>query len=393
MKLIIDNMTSHTGWIATSGVCTISTTNWKEFATSFNTSQVKFIAEAGAVVSKTLSTPLDITGYQTISIPLVAQNSESILLPADFRLKVRFYNGEVDIDDNPIYEEFYVSANMSFHPRVFAISLTTISKIELIFITDLSIMVSQIIAYVDHVPFDIYSGIEELLLSKISGLPKFQVGKISAIQGDKSPTISGLKYVDKHAVIEFGNEIHQVMSDVSNNVVSFNDYGDGRVVKATYTEEPVYLSFIPQIEPEEYDAFIPSVSISRGFGTEIVQEDEPYSNVYDSWSTNGTIRVLEVGTSWKYTIIVEASSRISDIDEYLLKILKTAFNKQSIIWINGRKHDLICKDVQWVEYGDATEILSKMQVECIIECSEELWQQEIQPINLEVTKTVTLMPR
>lgn len=387
MRLTLDTMTATTGWSVTSGTATLSVTDWSQFAVAYATSQLQMVATAGAVVSKTLATPLDITGYNTISVPLVASTSETVVTSADFRLKVRFYN-------DLVYEEFYVHVNQAFYPRVFAVTLDTITKIEFHFVTDLTLMLASISAYVDTMPYDAYTAIADLITETVATLPKFQIGTTTCSSGDQSITITGLKYADKHVLVEIGTEIHQIMSPVSKNMVTFGTFGDGKAMLGNHINAPVYLYVSPQIEPGEYDAFIPSLSISKGFGAETVEDEEPYSTITDSWNTeDDTVRVLVQGTCFRYNIVVQASARIAEIDEYLLKVMKKAFNKQTTVWINDRKHDLISKNIEWVEYGDATEILSKIQVECTIECAEELWQQETQVVDLTVTKSVTLMDR
>ncbi len=384
MNLILDSMTSHIGWTTTSGVCSITTTNWSEYAVNFRSSQVSFQAQAGAVVSKTFNTPISIDGLQTVSIPLVGNTTELIFRASDFRLKVRFYNGVQ-------YEEFYVNVDMALTPRVFALGLTTITKIEFRFISALTIMVSQILAYVDTMPYDIYNSISEMIQVSIDSTSKIQIGTTTCSIGDRKITVNNLKYADKLMVIEIGNEIHQIASDVSKDVISFLGYGDGVAIRNNYVNEPVYLYMSTAIEPDEDDAFIPFIGISKGFGVEVVQDEEAYSYTLDSWNTDGTIRSMSYGTSWKYSIVVSAGSRVADINEYLLTILKKAFNKQTIIWINNRKHELKAEKIEWIEYGDATEILSKIQIECIVECAEEIWHRETQPIDLEIQKSVSLM--
>jgi hypothetical protein len=392
MKKIIDTMMSTTGWLVVSGTASLTVTDWVHNSSSFRPNQVRINAKTGSVIGKTFTTPIDIVGLDMISINLKSRTGEMIMKLTDHRLKVRFYEVYAVDPNDHVFEEYYVPCTMDLLPRIFDIGFNIISRIEFYFMEDMEIFISEIMAYKDTQPYDVYTAIEELLRTIINREHiRLQIGTITCSTNDKLVTISNLKYADKHMCIQFGNEIHQIMSDVSLDKVSFGKYGDGQLVRNTYTNEPVYMYIPINIEPSEFDACIPSMSITQGFSAEIAEDEEAYSEIANSLNVDGTINTVIQGETWQYKIIVETSGRSGDVNEILMTLLKQAFNKRTIIWINGRKHDLKSTGISSVDYGDATEILSKIQVECIVECTEELWEQQKYKTNTTKNLAVSIM--
>jgi len=74
--------------------------------------------------------------------------------------------------------------------------------------------------------------------------------------------------------------------------------------------------------------------------------------------------------------------------QILFNIIKKFIDGKRILWVNGNKVEYTSIGVQQIEYGDANELLTK--INCILEITytEETWENQIQTQGFTVTKTV-----
>jgi len=97
-----------------------------------------------------------------------------------------------------------------------------------------------------------------------------------------------------------------------------------------------------------------------------------------------------VGSAWKHTFLIEGMARHDEVLEMLRLILTKAFNKKTIIYLNGRRHELNCTIIENPDYGDATDIINKIVVSCTIDITEESWERNLQTMDFQtINQTVT----
>lgn len=377
-KTVIDNLTSTTGWSGTN--CTISVDSWKDFTTSFLESQLKFVFSDAGIATKTF-TPIALkTDFQ---FSIVADTDEKINSPIDYRMKVKLYDGLTSV-------EYYLPVDKQFRTLQFDKgNLVNIDKIEFIALEKISVMISEIITYEDQFPLDVYQGIKELLEKTIQESGLLQIGTATATTGSKSINITNQKYLDKYSVIQIGAEKHCIKS-IDGNFVTFLKTFDGEVMKQSYNNEPVYLNIPVQFEGRQEEDSIPAIQMSGSFQATEKEEIEPYSPETDSHRTDGFIRTYTIGNTWIHSITIEAESRHEKILEILLRILKIACNSTTMYYVNARRTELNCKEIKFIDYADATDIISKISVECETWITERKQNKEIQKYgNLDLITQIT----
>lgn len=399
-KATISPLTSATGWSVTGAGNSVTAQTWPNLSTSYLTGQLLFSFAVPGIASLDLSSsPVSLanpnfpgTYFQNFSLSIKAQTGETIGPPvfdantgSGFRGKIRFFNGGTSL-------EYYLPLPGLFQPVTFYNNgpLTQITRIEIECTASAGVnfFASELIAYTDQFPFDVYGAVKAALDQNAITI---QCGTTTCSTGAKSITITNPRYIDKYATIQIGSEQHQIISDVADGVVSFGKaFGGPAITGGPYTNAPVYLVIPTTITPDEFDALIPGISITGAKDPELVESDEFYSPLNDSFGTSGNVRTRYNGPTWKYTVLIEGMSRADKIDELIMQIIKRTCNGASIVYTNGRRHEMIMDRLVSPDYGDASEILSKIQCEVTIEVCEEQWTQEIQVTGFPtLTKTVT----
>lgn len=385
MKKTIDTLESLTGWSFSNVTGSVQT--WPNFIADFLSGSLLFdFTVAGATATKTFSPAIDVSDMVHLALSIASNQRNLPEAESDYRLKIKFSDGTPAND-----KEYYLPENGQFAHVQFLNTFQTISSVTITAVSPVKIFISDLISYKDDFPFDIYQAVMQILRTKLDSLPQILVGQVTASPGDTEVTISNSRYyLDKYACIKIGNEIHQVVSDVTEGVVSFGQLFDGGSILNSYTNEPVYL-YIPLSESDpEHDAFIPGISVSEAWNGEVVGHDRN-SYIVDSWNvTDETVRVREFNTTYQVRVLIEGMSRHSEIDEYLMKAIKKSFNDKTLVYINGRAIEAHTSGVEYVDYGDADEILSKIQLHVEFTIQEDTDEWEIQPINFNLQTTVAV---
>lgn len=383
MKTVIDDLTVSTGWVLSPG-SSVSVQSWPELTASYLPTSLLFKMVTAGTATKLYSPAIPITALNTIGFSIKSDQDDQPVTAIDYRLKILFSDGTNTV-------EYYLSEFGQFSHNQYLNTLTSIASITITALQPVQFFMSEIIAYNDEFPFDIYSALVQMLRLKLDSLTQLQVGTVTAAIGDTQVTVVGHSYIDKYAAIKIGTEIHQIVSEVSEGIISFGEYFDGRALLNNYTNEPVYMYFPATFEDQEFDAFIPGIAMSEAWNSEVVGHDR-YSSIIDSWNIlDDTVRVREFGTTYEWTVLIEAMSRHSQIDELLMKGIKKAFNDKSRAYINGRPHEVHATKIEFVDYGDANEILSKTQLRVNLVIQEDVDEWEIQPVNFNLTQTIGLI--
>lgn len=386
MKIVIDSMTSATGWTNTAG--TVVADNWPEFCASGNSTHLHITFTGAGVASKTFTAPISLSksvGGMTVSADAVQM---SMATQHSQPFKVRFWNGPSSV------QEFRVTPTSLLSQYVFAVSLPSISRIDIEQYSGtvpVGLMVSDLIAYKDQMPLDAMVSIQAEIESNLETI---QIGSVSCVAGATELTVSGIAYAERYSVLRIGSgatvETHKIDSDVSNETISFARDFDGQAMIYDHTGDPVYL--VPQvlISPEGYIPAIPAIAIS-GYTSEPVEYDEAYSYTNDTESTAGTIRTRYRGAVRNHTFSIDADAHSNKLLDVLHRIIAKTFNQKTVLWINGRRCDCECNVINSLDFSDAGDLLGRLQCVINVFVGEESWMpsetQSTAPI--VITKTVS----
>lgn len=380
MQVQISELNSLDGWDWSIGG-SMQVTDWTHLTGSRLTNQLLLKASAANVrFTLTLPTPIPIKDYPDFGLSIKADaDYNDFILFSDFALKIKLQSS------NGSTLEYYLPANETFQQMTFYNNLDDVVLFEIIAIKPCEFFISDLIAYHDDIPWDIFNAINEDF-NRLLDLKKFPIGKIWGNKGENTAKVDRIEFIDKYASILVDDglgTILQIQSDVSNRELIFTPAYYSDRLPMDYDGVDFYLYIPIQFKVSEADAIIPGIGISQGFDAEVVEDEEEYSPMIDSISLNGTARYRTVGSAWKYTFLIECMSRHDEIMEYLHHISRQLFNKKTIIWINGRKHEVAVTSIETPDYGDATDILSKSNMTLTIEIIEESWQQIISLLNFQ----------
>jgi hypothetical protein len=389
MKTQIDKFDSTTGWTLSNG--TIALRDNEEFIASYHSNCLLFNFSGAGSASKTFSPAIAL--LPTLSFSIVADSDLGANGPALSPLKVKFFSGANSV-------EYFVPANGQFNEMEFwnnsaTGALSTIDKIQFTTTAAVQFFVSDFLTFKDQFPFDTYTALSQIISQNITSSEETVIGTLSNAIGARRIRPSSLDYYDKGLVFQVGTKTHKILDlDQVNGCTLDKDF-DGPAMLENNTSAPVYVKFPILIEPNQYSGSFPGIYIGSSFDAEPAEQFELYSPLIDSYRTDGYCRARVQGKTWKHTVTVQGQARVSKLNEILLLILKKTFNDKNIIYINGRRHEIFHQGVQWLDFGNATDILSRMQVDIEIYVTEESWLQELQTtqdLNLTWTTNRILPP-
>lgn len=384
MKTIIDPFTSNTGWSGTLSA-TVTNSSWDHLKADNQTGQLlmKF-PQANGELSKTYATAVNVSRYSgKVLFNIKANVNDTINGVVDRKLKIKIYT------DANTFKEYFVPVSKQFEPVVFRTGFSEIKKIVFVAIKPIEFFVSSFISYSDQLPFDCY---EEIRILLESNMPQIQCGTVSCSPGDKEITIQNPSYLERYCVIKIGNELHQIESKVIDKKIKFFGTYGGESIQGTFTNEPVYLVPSVVIEPAETESIIPGVAIGNGFNARPIFDQERYSVEKDSFRSdqvNATEEVGSMGTAYAVDVLIEGLARHQKIFELIYTAIRKSFNEKNLIWINGRKHEISIEQISDIDYGDATDILNKIQCLATIEITEDT-ETENMLVDMNYTETVIL---
>lgn len=341
MKLVIDHLTSITDWVVNSP-STIETITEKQYIAGLNSSSLMITFDENDVVrtaTKTFTTPFDVTDYESLVINLKSfykGDSKLYIKPADFVYKI-------DLDG---VREFYIPFFDVFTD--ITIGIEDVTEINQIKITALhvntdTIIISEMIAEKEELPYDILSetkeAIDYYMQNEIGdGL---LLGTLSTTTGDSLITISNPDYLDRYGVIKIddtvNNETHQV-EDNNSSEFKLNDNFDGNTIINSFTNASCYLQFPSYINPGQYEVRLPGISI-WGIDPEPILRGGKLDTERESFLVAGGSKERVEGQLYKYTVLIDCESRNQELIDIMALAIRKFIAGESL-WINGRRHNI-----------------------------------------------------
>lgn len=374
MKLVVDNLSSTSGWSASGGSTTIHGLNDLNEFIAGNNSQSLILKFSGinSYCEKTLST--DVSNYDQVTLHIWSRNKkeQKYTKSSDFSYKIDFGSGK----------EFYLPAYETFHHMT--IDISGISTLDRIRITALSgdidyINISYLVVSTDEFPLDVFSAIKEqmeYLRDAREFDTLYNAGTASGTTGDKYIQFSSdVNWLQRYAVIKIddGNnsEIHQI-DQKEGTKFSFNDMYDGDSLVNDYTDANVYLYLPIEFGVTDSEIILPGTTI-WGIVPERLYINTTLDYILDSFATDDTFKERQEGQFFKYSILIDCEARQQEIIEKLAEIVKICLG-QDTIWVNGRKIHIEFDGVGTeIEQTEAHKIIPKLHFSAKVEIKEELY--------------------
>lgn len=362
MNIAVDNFTDDADWLVTNG--TVAETDWSHLTANYLPKQLLFSFTAAGTAEKEYDSPINLGTYRDL-IFWIRANPNDVYTKGEI-VTMRVFSGVA-------FVEFKVPlAKGIFHPVTFGVGFSTITKIEFEVTDAFSFFVSDLRAYEDNLPYDICLGLKNLL--DIRPI-EFYLGLATVTIGDNKVTLPSSQYLQQNSVIRIGNEKHIIEGKVSDKVVQFGTLYDGRTILASQTNAEVYLVVPVEITPVEQNTALPGVAIQAKFGPQITQDEEAYSAEYDT-EFGDVARESKRTTTFTYKIeIVYMSRDMGDVDEKVSKHLRSLLNKTTDLYLNGRLVEAVVTEIDQPDYGDETDILTRLFFNLEVEVAEEPWQK------------------
>ena len=392
MKLQIDSLTSTTGWTITAP-STITVNQFSQYIAGLNTASlmIKFDSSGGRVVTKTFSTPFDVTNYESLVFSIWSQTKgfdKQYLKPADFAYKIQ-------IDS---IHEYYIPVWSTFADVTIGIEdVTSITQIKITAMhTDTDhIIISEMVAEHEEIPYDILYAFKETLDYMVAQSYPYgvSIGTINATTGDTSITFSTRpNYLNRYGVILIrdgvNSETHQVM-DNDGEIFQLNDNYDGSSILNDYTGATVYLQFPVYINPKQNDVRLPGMAIWGIEPTPILRGNK-LDILRDSFLvSDSSSKERREGHILRYPVLIDCESRSDELIDIMTRFIRFLAAGE-IIWINGRKHDIDFTGAPTeLRPTQGIDIISKVQYSIDVEAKENINSRMAVPATTIITTTVT----
>ena len=388
MKLLIDSLSSSTGWVV-NAPSTIQEITEPKYVAGLNTKSLMITfssSDAVKTATKTFGTPFNVTDYDSLILIIWSQArgyNKLYIEPDDFAYKI-------DIDG---VLEFYIPVYSMFNDIVIGIEdVTSITKIKITAlhaVTD-NLIISEMVAEKEEIPLDILDSTKEAIdfwIEKLNG-DGLLVGTTSPSLDDTEITMSNPAFLDRYGVIKIddgaNSETHQI-DDNNAGTFRLNDNFDGNKILYDYTAANVYLQYSSYINPGQFEIRLPGIAI-WGIEPEPILRGGKLDTLRDSFLVSGASKERREGHILKYSILIDCEARSQELIDTMTRAIRY-FIAQESLWINGRRHNIDfsgapteLKAISGIDY------IPKVQYSFDIEVKENINDRTAVPI----TSTISL---
>ena len=365
MKLQVEPFTSLTGWTFTGGASAQLNQHPDLCADGLASSLIFHFPALGASATKTIT--VDATGYSELVLSLWSRNLKW-MEGKDAAYSIDFGSGHA----------FFLPTRGEFSDE--AIGLNGWGSIIQVTVTALTahddyLCLSNLNAVRDEYPQDVFEGVRQGLLSAAATLAPSGIitGKVTCAAGDKSIMLTALDFVDRMAVLYVSDgassETHQV-ERYDGGKLWFTSRFDGQAMKYNHSAAQVYVSIVVDYGVAEKEAAIPGITV-WGFAPSPEQTDQDVCEVHDTFGLDGTVAKRRTLFLQEYPILIDCEARHYQVLALLSRIARW-FESSSVVWINGRRHDVLYSEVPTVvDPDESVEMFPKVQYTLKIQVREE----------------------
>jgi hypothetical protein len=385
LKLVIDNISDASGWIAGGGAA-IGVNELDYYIAGDNNASVTFKSTGiNQYVEKEYN--VDVSKYDqlVLSIYSIRYGQTVYRKGSDFEYKISLGS-----------TEYYLPLHNAFTAVTFDISdVDTITTLRITSLKDDGdvLALSYMVASKDDLPLDIFSGIKEQFDNLINKdyNKRFYIGKFSGSSGDNSITYSGsVPYLSRYLsfTIDDGvnTETHHAR-DYSSNSITFTDLFDGDQLLNDYTDADTYINIPVQYTSNEQHIVLPSINIESLYVEPIPLTSDRERTIID-FLTNDTFFEEQAKRREKFHITIDCEAREISVLETLTEICRKIFRRQKI-WVNGRRFT-----IEWdsnsteIKPTETIKVIPKVQFEIMVAIKEDVWNKVTLPktttINVDV---------
>jgi hypothetical protein len=378
MKKQIDDFSSI--WTLSSG--SQSVTQWDDLKVSYLPNQLSVTFQNNAVLSKTFLTVQDVTDYRYLGF--TSCYTDNWTFPLYFKIKITgtLKSNEFlfQVNSDRIEHKFFplIDSNGDRIDDIVSIEITSLQSCYVI--------LADMVVYTDDYPYDIASAVGKLVESKIDG--KIQIGTVTASSGASEIRIYTLhKFAERFAVIQIGNEIHQIDSysvEKTYYKVKFTSNFDGSILANSYTNEPVYLYNPVLVMPKDIEGNTIAVWIDSQLDDEVLQ-NHSFASEYETWyDTDSNLYEQRRSGQFKYKIIAHFIYRSLETKMQMNDLVMNVSGLNNEVWINGKRFILLSGQKTNIEFEDNT---GEIQIPFELEAGKTEWQTRITKINLQTSLT------
>jgi hypothetical protein len=379
MKLLIDSLSSSTGWVlGTHG--TITEIPNKEFIAGLNTKSlmIKFDYRdsANRKAVKTFSSPINVTGYDNLVFSITSRDFKTNVYRTvnDFSYKIKIN----------ATNEFYLPTPQSFTDVTISLAgITSISKIEITSLhgKDDYIFISEMVAEKEELPLDILLAIKETLESFLvtdygDGL---FIDHITGLANDMQIDLTSKNrdFLDKYSCVKIkdsnNSETHMLDDNDESKYYMNQNYGNGKLLAHNYTNADLFLTFPITMNPSEIDIYLPGIAV-WGIDQEMFLRGAKQDTDFDTWTTTG-VKARKEGQLLKHKIQIDIEARQYELIDKMARTVRKWIARHEL-WVNGRKHEIILEGSP-VEQEIVTgiDILPKLQYNFVVESKENIFDR------------------
>lgn len=378
MKKQIDDFAAV--WTLSSG--SQSVTEWSDLKVSYLPKQLSVTFQNNAVLSKTFLTVQDVTDFRYLGF--TSCYTDNWTFPLYFKIKITgtLKSNEFlfQVNSDRIEHKFFplIDANGDRIEDIVSIEITSLQSCYII--------LADMVAYTDDYPYDIAAAVGKLVENKIEG--RIQIGTVTASIGASEIRIYTLhKFAERFAVIQIGNEIHQIDSysvEKTYYKVKFTSNFDGSILANSYTNEPVYLYNPVLVMPKDIEGNTIAVWVDSQLDDEVIVTHS-FASEYETWyDTDSNLYEQRRSGQFKYKIIAHFIYRSLETKMQMNDLVQSLTGINNEIWINGKRFILLSGQKTNIEFEDNT---GEIQIPFELEAGKTEWQTRITKINLQTSLT------
>jgi hypothetical protein len=324
MQTLIDLLTTN-DWLATDSTISVSKLDYP-IEWESNALQVDFLVD----------------GYIDKDFSVSVLECDSILICIPFCENETSFEIIIDGLKNSIVLSRTYQFKTSFGKQYYQFmnEFDSISHIRIISLEQNKIVIRNLVAYKDEIPYDIGEGIKKLI-EQYTPVNAILIGKVTCSANANFIIIQGQpKYIEKYSVITFNNEVHQVESykTTSNSYeIRFTQLYNGKQTINASIDQDVYITIQVLNMPKDIESNNPCIVIEGGFISEkmFFLGNNLEDVIHTGNNLNYTLSRLSLN---KYTLNIHALYRSLELKHLLFNILSELQGFSKVIWINSKRH-------------------------------------------------------
>ncbi|MDI7202087.1 hypothetical protein QMM44_01300 [Leptospira santarosai] len=384
MKVQIDTMQSPSGWNVqvqnANDLYTLAGVDYEECRASYIPGQIQAKLPAGAILRKDFN-QIHLDGSKWISFTIGLATFQDP-------------NMEFSIYSNGNKRTFRFELRNKYTTYRFINPFDTIDRVEFRANGSIQFIITDLIAYTNDYPADIYSAMIPLIRNSIDRFPKQIVGIATVRAGDKSIRISDLCLAERFTAIEFNGEVHHIKEkrpSGKNFELTFTDLFDGQEIRADATDVQIF-QVVPVLpNPVSTESVRPGIGLHGGYEFERVPEKSFVCDEIICRDTEENFYIRKSEGTLRFKPVIHGLYRNYENAGYLSKIFQQFEGNDHPIWINGRRVIMSFGQVGLIKFEEDD---GELQLPCEIELGVyNEWQTEIKTnLNYQINPIPVQIP-